>query len=162
MNGANDAPAAAPVTLAAIPEDSVRYIDASEILAGVTDVDSSTLTITSLSLAPGGGGTLVQTDATHWTYTPAANDDTNVTFNYTASDGSATASSTATLDLTAVDDAPAISVDGANTYTTGGSAVAINSSIAITDVDSTKLQGATVQITGGRQAGDALNFTDQN
>ena len=41
-----------------------------------------------------------------WTYTPAANDDSAVTFNYTASDGTLTASSTASLDITPVNDAP--------------------------------------------------------
>ena len=42
-----------------------------------------------------------------WTYTPAANFSGPVSFNYTASDGSLTASSTASLTLAAVNDAPA-------------------------------------------------------
>jgi large repetitive protein len=41
-----------------------------------------------------------------WTYTPALNDDTNVTFTYIVSDGSLSAAGTATLDITPVDDAP--------------------------------------------------------
>ena len=42
---------------------------------------------------------------------PAANDDSSVTFDYTASDGTFTASSTATLELTSVNDAPVPSPD---------------------------------------------------
>ena len=102
----NDAPVAAPVTLAAIAEDSgARVITAAELLAGVTDIDGPTLTDhladdcrRQRRLVDNGDGT--------WTYTPAANDDSSVTFNYTASDGTLSASSTASLDITPVNDAP--------------------------------------------------------
>jgi VCBS repeat-containing protein len=103
----NDAPTASPVILAAIAEDSgARIITSAELLAGVADVDGPALTITSLSIASG-NGTLVDNGDGTWTYTPATDDDTDVTFNYTASDGSLTASSTASLDITPVNDAPA-------------------------------------------------------
>ncbi|MBL8905229.1 MAG: cadherin-like domain-containing protein, partial [Rhizobiales bacterium] len=103
----NDAPVASPVTLAAIAEDSGgRVINETELLAGVTDPDGPSLTITALSIA-GGSGTLIDNGNGTWTYTPAANDDTGVTFNYTVSDGTSTASSTASLDITPVNDAPA-------------------------------------------------------
>ena len=102
----NDAPVAHPVTLTAIAEDSgARTITAAELLTGVTDVDGPTATITSLSIQSG-LGTLVQQNATTWSYTPASNDDTSVTFAYTASDGSLSSSSTASLDITPVNDAP--------------------------------------------------------
>ena len=42
-----------------------------------------------------GNGTLVDNGNGTWTYTPAANDDSAVSFNYTASDGTLSASSTA-------------------------------------------------------------------
>ena len=54
-----------------------------------------------------------------------------------------------TVTINGANDAAVIAVDGANTYNTGGSAVVIDSSIPTSDVDSTQLQGATVQITGG-------------
>ena len=71
---------------------------------------------------------------------------------------------TATVIVTPVNDAPVIDVDGdgASTFTTGGPTIVIDSSIPITDADSTQLQGATVQITAGLQSGDILNFTNQN
>src|SRR4051812_12799851 len=92
--------------MTAIAEDSGAHtITAAQLLAGVTDVDGPTPTITSLTIQSG-LGTLIQQNATTWSYTPASNDDTGVTFAYTASDGSLSSSSTASLDITPVNDAP--------------------------------------------------------
>ncbi len=102
----NDAPVATAVTLAAISEDlGVRLINSAELLAGVTDVDDPAATIANLTISAGGGN-LVNNGNGTWNYTPAPNDDTAVTFNYTASDGTLTSSSTASLDITPVNDAP--------------------------------------------------------
>lgn len=107
----NQAPVAAPVTLAAIAEDSgSRLITSAQLLAGVTDADGPGLSITALSIASG-LGSLVNNNNGSWSYTPALNDETSATFNYTASDGSLTASSTATLDITPVNDAPVARAD---------------------------------------------------
>lgn len=104
VDAVNDAPEATPVVLDAIDEDSgARIITQAELLAGASDVDGDTLTVTSLGIASGGGVLVDNGDGT-WTYTPAANDDTSVTFNYTVSDGSLTDSSTATMDILPVDD----------------------------------------------------------
>ena len=75
------------------------------MLAGVTDVDGPALSITAVSVA-GGGGSIVNNGNGTWTYTPAANFNGPVSFNYTASDGSLSASSTASLTLAGVNDAP--------------------------------------------------------
>jgi Ca2+-binding RTX toxin-like protein len=107
----NDVPVATPVTLASIAEDSgIRLITAAQLLSGVSDVDNSAaqLSIAALSIATG-SGSLVATGIGAWSYTPALNDDSSVTFNYTASDGALTASSTASLDITPVNDAPVVS-----------------------------------------------------
>ena len=102
----NDGPVASPMILAAMAEDSgARLITAAELLAGVTDVDGPALSITALAVQSGQGSLVDNGDGT-WSYTPALNDDSAVTFSYTASDGTLTASSTATLDLTSVNDAP--------------------------------------------------------
>jgi large repetitive protein len=63
------------------------------------------LSITTLTIGTG-NGTLSANGNGTWSYTPALNDNTSVTFNYTVSDGSRTASSTAALDITPVNDAP--------------------------------------------------------
>ncbi len=106
ITAVNDTPVASPVTLTAIAEDSsVRLITSAQLLAGVTDVDGPALSITALTIASG-AGTLVDNGNGTWNYTPALNDDTAVSFNYTASDGALSASSTASLDITPVNDAP--------------------------------------------------------
>ena len=91
----NDAPVATPVTLAAGTEDTTYIINASTLLAGVSDVDGPfPLTITALSVASGGGSVVDNHNGT-FTYTPAANYSGPVSFSYTASDGTLTSSSTA-------------------------------------------------------------------
>ena len=101
----NDAPVATPVTLAAGTEDTTYIINASALLAGVTDIDGPSLSITLVSVASGGGSVVDNHNGT-FTYTPAANYSGPVSFSYTASDGSLTSSSTASLSLAAVNDAP--------------------------------------------------------
>ncbi len=130
--GVNDAPVAVSATLAAIGEDSgVRVITEAELLAaGVTDPDGPTLTITSLTLQSG-NGTLTEVNATTWNYTPALNDNTSVTFAYTATDGTTPASSTATLDITPVNDAPTFSVGDGKATTAIGASYDVGYSVAV-------------------------------
>jgi hypothetical protein len=136
----DDAPVATPVTLAAIAEDSgTRTITQAELLTGVTDVDNTAaqLSIASLTIASG-TGTLVDNHNGTWSYTPALNDDTGVTFNYTASDGSLIASSTASLDITPVNDAPVNNVPGTQTIAEDGSRVfstGNGNAISVSDLD---------------------------
>jgi Ca2+-binding RTX toxin-like protein len=95
----NDAPLASPVTLAGGTENTVYTIDAAALLAGVTDPDGPSLSITSVSVASGSGGTIVNNNDGTWSYTPASNYSGPVGFNYTASDGLLSSSSTASLIL---------------------------------------------------------------
>ncbi|HZV55613.1 MAG TPA: cadherin-like domain-containing protein [Rhodocyclaceae bacterium] len=96
----NDAPTTSPVTLAAIAADSGgRLITQAELLANANDVDGPALTASGLAIASG-KGTLADNGNGTWTYTPAANDDTGVSFSYTVTDGSLTAAGTATLNIT--------------------------------------------------------------
>ncbi|MGY3605204.1 MULTISPECIES: nidogen-like domain-containing protein [unclassified Bradyrhizobium] len=98
ISGTDDAPVATPVTLVSGTEDASYVVDASDLLAGVSDVDSQSLSITALSIASG-GGSLVDNHNGTWTYTPAPGYAGPVSFTYTASDGSLSASSTAYLTL---------------------------------------------------------------
>ena len=101
----NDAPVAAPVTLAAGTEDTAYTITAATLLAEVTDVDGPRCRSPWVSVASGGGSIVNNGNGT-WSYTPAANYSGPVSFTYTASDGSLSANSTASLTLAAVNDAP--------------------------------------------------------
>ena len=105
VTNVNDAPVTTPVTLVAIAEDSgVRVITQAQLLGNASDVDSASLTASALAIATG-SGTLVDNANGSWNYTPALNDDTQVSFSYTVSDGSLTAAGSATLDITPVNDA---------------------------------------------------------
>jgi uncharacterized delta-60 repeat protein/CSLREA domain-containing protein len=103
----NDAPTTTAVVLAPIAEDSgARVITQAELLANATDVDGNPLTATNLQLASGAGWLVDNGDGT-WTYSPAANDSTGVSFSYTISDGAGgSVAGSATLDITPVNDAP--------------------------------------------------------
>ncbi|MGV8844014.1 MAG: cadherin-like domain-containing protein, partial [Pseudomonas sp.] len=100
----NDAPVTAPVTLAAFAEDSgARLITSPELLAAAEDVDGNTLTVSNLQISAGRGQLVDNLNGT-WSYTPAADDDTGVSFTYTISDGTVTIQGSATLDITPVDE----------------------------------------------------------
>src|SRR5689334_23643751 len=146
----NDAPVATPVVLAAGTEDTAYVINAAALLAGVTDVDGPSLSITSVSVASGGGSVVDNHDGT-FTYTPAANYNGPVSFNYTASDGSLTASSTASLTLAAVNDAP-VATPVTLTAGTEDTAYIINASAllaGVSDVDGPSLSITSVSLAAG-------------
>ena len=101
---ANTAPSVSgPVDLGASGEDMGRLITAAELLNGASDADNDPLSITNLSAS---SGVLVDNGDGTWSFTPAADDDTSVNFSYEVSDGQATTSQTAILDLSPANDAP--------------------------------------------------------
>ncbi|HEY7758561.1 MAG TPA: cadherin-like domain-containing protein, partial [Burkholderiales bacterium] len=57
-------------------------------------------------------------------------------------------------------DAPVVTAGAVTGYTENGVAVAIDNTIAVSDVDDTQIAGATVTISAGLTAGDALGFTN--
>ncbi|HIV72895.1 MAG TPA: cadherin domain-containing protein [Candidatus Aquabacterium excrementipullorum] len=87
------------------------------------------------------------------------------TVSFTVNDGAlGSTTATRTLTITAVNDAPVVATTGgSSSYTENGSAVAVDTGLTVSDVDSTNLNGATVQITGNYANGqDTLSFTNQN
>src|SRR5204863_152338 len=78
-------------------------------LANAADVDGDPLTVASLAVASG-SGSLVNNGNGTWTYTPAANDSSAVSFSYTINDGQGgSVAGSATLDITPLNDAPTTS-----------------------------------------------------
>jgi len=111
VTAVNDAPGTAPVILAAVGEDSgARLISQAELLSNSNDVDGDVLSATNLAITSGSGTLLDNLNGT-WSYTPAADDDTSVSFSYTVSDGVLTAAGSADLDITPVNDAPVATDD---------------------------------------------------
>ena len=106
LTAVNDAPeAGAPVVIDAIPEDNGLDFSASVFLANASDIDGDALNISNLVAS---SGSLVLNEDGTYSYTPAENDDTEVTFTYDITDGDLSVSSSATMDLTPVNDLPII------------------------------------------------------
>jgi hypothetical protein len=107
VNPVNDPPQSGAVVLTAIVEDSgTRIITQDELLSGVTDPDGPPPVARDLAIASGLGSLADNGDGT-WTYTPAANDDTQVSFSYAIDDGVASpVAANASLDITPENDAP--------------------------------------------------------
>ncbi|MRK22654.1 cadherin-like domain-containing protein, partial [Pseudomonas sp. JG-B] len=74
-------------------------ITQAELLANATDIEGDELTVSDLTISSGGGTLANYGDGT-WSYTPDENDDTEVSFSYTISDGDLTAAGSASLDIT--------------------------------------------------------------
>ena len=144
VNPINDAPTTSPVTLTAIAEDSgPRLITQAELLANAGDVDGDSLTATALTISSG-NGSLVDNGNGSWTYTPAANDDTGVSFSYSITDGSLSVAGSATLDITPVNDAP---VANADSYTTAED-TALTATLGVDDLlhNDSDLDGDTLTV----------------
>ena len=118
----NDAPTTSAVTLTAIAEDSgARIITAAQLLGNAGDLENNTLSVSNVTIGTG-TGTLVDNGNGTWSYTPADNDDSNVSFNYTITDNGTTngvsdpksVAGSATLDITPVNDAPVAHADTVN------------------------------------------------
>ena len=108
----NEGPVAQSVDLGATNEDTGILITEAQLLANSSDVDAgTTLSITALTLQDNAHGSLTDNGNGTWTFNPTGDLSVNdVTFNFTVSDGTLTDNSTATLDVTAVADAPSLSV----------------------------------------------------
>ena len=92
-------------------EDMVVNID---VLSNDDDVDGDALTVDSVT-QPGNGSVVINADETV-AYTPAGNFNGSDSFDYTVSDGQGgTDTASVTVGVTAVNDAPAATVDSAST-----------------------------------------------
>ncbi|OHC78203.1 MAG: hypothetical protein A3G18_05400 [Rhodospirillales bacterium RIFCSPLOWO2_12_FULL_58_28] len=109
----NDAPVTQAKTASTAEDTAVTILEV-DLLAGATDVDGDALVLASVGNAVGGTVALdVNGDVV---FTPDANFNGAATFDCTTSDGAGgTSTSTVTVDVAAVNDAPVASADGAST-----------------------------------------------
>ena len=107
---AQDAPDAGNVDLGSTAEDTSIVITEAQLLANSSDVDTNdSLSVTSLTLADGAHGSVTDNGNGTWIYTPATDFNGNdVALNFVVSDGNLADNQTAsaTVDVTAVNDAP--------------------------------------------------------
>ena len=106
---ANDAPVATDIDLGQTQEDTPLTFDAAALLAGASDIDGDTLSVTAVSVDPAHGTVTDNGDGT-WTFTPTENFNGNdLPLTFTVSDGNgATATAQATVDVIPVNDAPVV------------------------------------------------------
>ena len=99
-------------------------------------MDGPALTAVNLAISSG-SGTLANNGNGTWTYHPALNDDTAVTFSYSVTDGvAAPVATTASLDITPVNDAPAASITPVSYSATEQVALSLkNTGLLISDAD---------------------------
>ena len=79
-------------------------ITQADLLANATDIEGDALTATDLAITTGNGILTDNMDGT-WSYTPALNDDTDVSFDYNVTDNTNIVAGIASLDITPVNDA---------------------------------------------------------
>jgi VCBS repeat-containing protein len=140
------------------------------LLSNDTDPDGDTVSLGSVDTT-GTKGTVTQNPDGTVTYDPngqfeslQAGDTSTDTFKYAATDGDTSSNTaTVTVSVTGLNDAPVVSaVESAPVdYVTGSAPAAITSALELADVDDAALEGATVSIATGHDAGDALDFNTQ-
>ncbi len=142
----NDAPEAAGDSFAAT-EDTPLVRSHAALLANDVDVDGDALTVTAVGSATNG---TVSTAGTDITFTPAAEFNGMGSYQYTVSDGVATSTTTVTISVGGVNDAPVAADDTATTPEDTPLAVAAAALVA-NDVDP---EGQTLTVTA---VGNATN-----
>ena len=135
FDAVNDAPTGSPTAvLENGTEDTAYTVSEADLLAGFSDVDGDTLSVTGLT-ASNGAGVTDNEDGTY-TITPAQHFNGSVTLTYTVSDGTEELTGESqTITFDAVNDAPEITVadDGAANETESGAST--TGSIVFKDVD---------------------------
>ncbi|MBN8534554.1 MAG: cadherin-like domain-containing protein [Rhizobiales bacterium] len=155
----NDGPTGpATGTLADGTEDIARGITAAELLAGFSDVDGGTLSISTISAT---NGTITGDAASGYTFTPAANYNGPVTLSYTVIDGQGgSVDATRTFSLASVNDGPTgpatgTLADGTEDIARGITAAELLAGFS--DVDGGTLSISTISATNGTITGDAAS-----
>ena len=163
VDSVNDAPTTSLITLTPIAEDSgTRVITQTELLANAADVDGDDLTATELLIASG-NGTLVDNGDGTWNYTPAANDDSDVSFSYNVTDGTDSVAGSVAFDITPVNDDP-VAVDDFGFTTPEDTPITIAFSDLLAndsdaDGDTLEIDARAAEINGIVQLNDDETFT---
>ncbi|WP_447932205.1 Ig-like domain-containing protein [Sphingopyxis fribergensis] len=133
--------------------------------ASADNFEDTGRTVTAVTQPPAGQGSVTFAANGAIVYTPAPDFNGTTSFTYTVTAGGVTETATVTVNVTAVNDAPTLDLDGgadgtgyAATYTENGPGVAIIAADGVVaDIDSASLTGATVIIANG-STGDMLSI----
>jgi Ca2+-binding RTX toxin-like protein len=146
----NDAPTGSPTAVLSTNEDTPFTINASELLAGFSDVDADTLSIVNLVAS---NGTLIENEDGSYGFTPDADFNGEVVLTYEVSDGTETLTEqTLSFNVTAVNDIPTGSPTGILADGTKDNAYTINASdllAGFSDIDGNTLAVANLTASNG-------------
>ena len=101
----NDAPEANETSTSTLEDTPIAILN---VLNNVTDLDGDDLRVVSASVEPAFGGNVTINDDNTLSYAPAANYFGSDSITYSVSDGSTTATSTVSIEVIAVNDAPVV------------------------------------------------------
>ena len=154
------------ITSAMLETNDVDNADVELIYTLDSIPGNGTLRLSGTALSLGQTFTQADIDAGIVTYDHDGSQAAADSFDFTVDDGIGT-TTTATFNFTVtnVNDAPVVSAieGGVLAYTENDGAVAITSTLAISDVDDTNIESAVIQIAAGFVTGeDLLSFSDQN
>lgn len=142
-------------------DDSLWSTDVPGI-TGVYDSQTGTLTLSGTASVAD-----YQTALGSVTYENSSdNPSTTRTISFQVDDGAANDNLsdpvTRDIDITPVNDAPVVTTSDSSTeYTVGGTGIAVDSALTLTDADDVSIESAQVRISSGFESGDDLVYVDQ-
>ncbi|WP_341218582.1 cadherin-like domain-containing protein, partial [Neptunomonas phycophila] len=152
QNSVNSAPTSSgPVVLNNTEEDNSLEISRADLVQNTTDPEGTLLDVRDLTISIGGGSLLDNGNGT-WSYTPATDYNGPVELSYTVSDGANDISTSASFEVTAVNDKPESTVVVLSPIVEDSGARTITQEqllVNTTDVDSVALTASALTITSG-------------
>jgi hypothetical protein len=141
-------------------DDQLDFVDTGTITGSYNDTTGK-LTLTGTDSIANYQAALRSVTYTNSSENPSGTK--TVSFKATDVEGAPSNIATRDIALTGVNDAPTVTTSGGNAaYTEGGAAVTIDNGLTITDPDDTNLESGQVRLSVGFEAGDDLQFVNQN
>ncbi|MDO6466604.1 cadherin-like domain-containing protein [Neptunomonas phycophila] len=152
QNSVNSVPTSSgPVVLNNTEEDNSLEISRADLVQNTTDPEGTLLDVRDLTISIGGGSLLDNGNGT-WSYTPATDYNGPVELSYTVSDGANDISTSASFEVTAVNDKPESTVVVLSPIVEDSGARTITQEqllVNTTDVDSAAFTASALAITSG-------------
>mgnify|MGYP000229921358 FL=1 len=152
QNSVNSAPTSSgPVVLNNIEEDNSLEISRADLVQNTTDPEGTLLDVRDLTISIGGGSLLDNGNGT-WSYNPVTDYSGPVELSYTVSDGANDISTSASFEVTAVNDKPESTVVVLSPIVEDSGARTITQEqllVNTTDVDSAAFTASALTITSG-------------
>ena len=158
QNASNSAPVISTVINLSSIEDQSLNITTAQLLANATDIDGDNLSVVNLSLV-GGNATLVDNSNGTWTLNPTTNFNGQIQLNYSVSDGTASTSTTAMVNITPVNNAPTIN---AIVDILGTEDQSLNITTAQLLVNATDIDGDNLSVVNLSLVGDNATLVDNS